>query len=73
MVMPFVIPFIFYVGQVPFGVDTDPNSPTYGQVTGFMSGVVVATTTVPEPSTLLMAGFGLVSLAFVARRKLRKA
>ena len=72
MVMPFVIPFVFFVGSVPFGIDTDPNSPNYGNVTGYMTGVIVATH-VPEPSTFLMGGFGLVSLGLVARRKFRKA
>ncbi len=59
MIMPFVIaPFVFYLGDVPFG--------------GVLQGVIVATH-VPEPSTFLMAGFGLVALSVVARRRFRKA
>ena len=60
MIYPFVEQFIFYVGSVPFG--------------GSLSGQIVALgVVVPEPSSMLMAAFGLVSLGFVARRKLRKA
>jgi hypothetical protein len=60
MTLPFAIaPIIFYVGDVPFG--------------GALIGQIVATTTVPEPSTMMMAGLGLVSLGFVARKKFRKA
>jgi hypothetical protein len=60
MTLPFAIaPIVFYVGDVPFG--------------GALVGQIVATTTVPEPSTMMMAGLGLVSLGFVARKKFRKA
>jgi len=50
-------PVVFYNGSVPF--------------IGAMTGQIVATTVVPEPSTLMMAGCGLVGLALCVRRKFR--
>jgi hypothetical protein len=50
-------PVVFYNGSVPF--------------IGAMTGQIVATTVVPEPSTLMMAGCGIAALGLCIRRKLR--
>jgi hypothetical protein len=57
---------VTFLGMGVFGFDNNTLAFNYRLADG-RSGFAVAT--VPEPSTLLFAALGLVSLGFIARRK----
>lgn len=52
---------------LPFAFDTGAST-----VTGYFLGQVVAIGTIPEPSSLVLAGLGAVGLAVLARRRARR-
>lgn len=57
---------------IPIFVDVPVNTGLF-IVDAVFSGTIVATTAVPEPSSIALAGLGLVALIPVIRRRLRKA
>ncbi|MBI2824990.1 MAG: PEP-CTERM sorting domain-containing protein [Planctomycetia bacterium] len=58
LTLPLLLPFAFDAGA--------------STVTGYFLGQVVATASIPEPSTLALAGLGAVGLALLARRRARR-
>jgi len=58
--------FLDYIADGNFGIGFDPDCHYWND------GVSLEITTVPEPTTLLLLGTGLISFAIFSRRKLAK-
>jgi hypothetical protein len=58
--------FLDYIADGNFGIGFDPDCHYWND------GVTLEITTVPEPTTLLLLGTGLISFAIFSRRKLTK-